>query len=147
MTDHLVEAFGVVTMIPVVSRNSALAKKSSVCAGDLLTETQIIIRDLGQLEELQEQNVGWLKSQQRITVDNFDHAWKAVNKGLGFCRIPDHMLETLETTQVVQLPIEGGSRYQVPLHLVLPKMGQTGSAAMSLYERLLADANRRMDSL
>jgi len=144
ITNHLVEAFGVTTMIPMVSRTHPLAAKDRVCTEDLHTATQIIVRDLGQVEELQTQNVGWLKSQQRITVDNFDHAWKAVNEGLGFCRIPDHMLATLDTTNMVQLPLEGGSRYQVPLHLVLPKAGRTGPAAKALYELLLADAGQRI---
>lgn len=147
ITNYLAEAFGVVTMIPVVSKHHPLAQKSSICSEDLLSETQIIVRDLGHIEDPNEQDVGWLKSQQRLTVDNFDHAWAAVNEGLGFCRIPDHKLVSLDTTQVKQLPLLGGSRYQVPIHLSLPKAVQTGPAATALYELLLADANRRMENV
>lgn len=147
VTNYQAEAFGVVSMIPVVSRHHPLARKSSVCSEDLLTQTQIIVRDLGHIKDPNEQDVGWLKSQQRLTVDNFDHAWAAVNQGLGFCRIPDHKLASLNTTQVKQLPLVGGSRYQVPIHLSLPKGVQTGPAATALYKLLLADASRRMDNI
>ena len=144
IANHLAEAFGIVTMIPVVSRNHPLAQKNSIGMEDLLTVTQIVVRDLGSHQVIEKQNVGWLKSQQRLTVDNFDHAWKAVHQGLGFCRMPDHMLEKSDSTEIVQLPLQGGVRYQVPMHLVVPKMGRTGPAATALYELLLADVNRRM---
>jgi DNA-binding transcriptional LysR family regulator len=147
VANHLAEAFGIVTMIPVVSRNHPLAQKSSIGIEDLLTVTQIVVRDLGKHDVIEKQNVGWLKSQRRITVDNFDHAWKAVLEGLGFCRMPDHMLAALDPSEIVRLPLQGGLRYQVPMHLVLPKMGRTGPAATALYELLLADANRRIDNL
>lgn len=143
--NHLAEAFGVVSMIPVVSRHHPLAGKELIGNDDLLTETQIVIRDLGAIDKPEEQNVGWLKSQRRLTVDNFDHAWQAVNAGLGFCRIPDHMLEELDTSEIVRLPLQGGSRYQVPVHLVAPKGGQTGIAANLLYDILLADACERLN--
>lgn len=146
IANHLAEAFGIVTMIPVVSRNHPLALKSSIGMEDLLTVTQIVVRDLGSHQIIEKQNVGWLKSQQRLTVDNFDHAWKAVHQGLGFCRMPDHILEKFDSTEIVQLPLQGGLRYQVPMHLVVPKMGRTGPAATALYELLLADVNRRMNN-
>ncbi|MGF1757130.1 LysR family transcriptional regulator [Photobacterium sagamiensis] len=142
--NYLAEAFGVVTMIPVVSRNHPLAQKDTICNDDLLTETQIVVRDLGSEESLEEQNVGWLKSQRRVTVDNFDHAWQAVSSGLGFCRMPDHRLEELDTSELVRLPLQGGTRYQVPVHLVAPKVGRTGLAAKLLYDILLADAGKRL---
>ena len=145
VTDHLAEAFGVITMIPVVSQKHPLARMSSINLEDLITETQIVVRDLGAHESIEERDVGWLKSQQRVTVDNFDHAIRAVSDDLGYCYMPGHLLSKLNTTQVVYLPIEGGLRYQVPIHLVLPKMGRTGPAALALYELLLADAKRRLD--
>ncbi len=144
VTNHQAEAFGLVTMIPVASAQHPLAQRANICPEDLLTETQIVIRDLGQTETPESQDVGWLKSQQRITVDSFDHAWQALINGVGFCRIPDHMLAKLDTSNIVQLPILGGSCYQVPVHLTLPKAALTGPAAMHLYELLLADAKHRL---
>lgn len=146
VADHLAEAFGVVTMIPVVSRTHSLAQKSSIGIADLLIETQIVVRDLGKSEFVDKQDAGWLKSQHRITVDNFDYALKAVKSGLGYGRIPAHMLTEADSTQLVQLPLQGGGRYQVPIHIVLPKTGQTGPAAMELYKLLVTDANNRVRS-
>ncbi|RRC97595.1 LysR family transcriptional regulator [Amphritea balenae] len=143
VTNYLAEAFGVVTMVPVVARQHCLAQKETVCAEDLLTATQIIVRDLGSVNEEDDQNVGWLKSQQRITVDNFYHAWKAVYAGVGFCRVPEHMLSGLDTSNIKQLSILGGSCYQVPIHLALPKTVQTGPAAHALYQLLLEGVSDR----
>lgn len=147
IANHLAQAFGIVSMLPVVSKDHPLALKSCIGMEDLLTVTQIVVRDLGRHGLIEKHNVGWLKSQQRITVDSFDHASQAVQQGLGFCRMPEHMLAQLDSTQIVQLPLQGGACYQVPMHLVLPKMGRTGPAATALYQLLLASANRRIDSL
>lgn len=140
--NHLAEAFATITMIPVVSKSHPFAQKTSVCNEDLQTITQIVARDLG--NNAKGQNVGWLKAQRRITVDNFDHAWQAVVSGLGFCRIPDHRLAQYDTSQIVRLPLVGGERYQVPLHLVAPKGTRTGLAARQLYDLLLLDAKKRL---
>lgn len=146
--NHLAEAFGVATMIPVVAKSHPLAQKVQVCNEDLLTETQVVVRDLGAdpTTDISDdsQNVGWLMSQRRLTVDNFDHAWQAVNDGLGFCRLPDHKLAQLDTTNLVQIPLMGGSRYQVPMHLTAPKAELTGRAAKQLYDMLLEDAACRL---
>lgn len=140
--NHLAEAFATVTMIPVVGKSHPLAQKTSVCNEDLQSVTQIVTRDLGSNDK--RLNVGWLKAQRRITVDNFDHAWQAVVCGLGFCRIPDHRLAQYDTSQIVRLPLVGGERYQVPLHLVAPKGTRTGIAAKQLYELLLLNAKQRL---
>ncbi len=147
ITNHPAEAFGIATMVPVVAKNHPLAYKTNLCLGDLITETQIVIRDLGSHLAKDKKNVGWLKSQQRLTVDNFDHAWRAVTEGLGFCRFPEHMVDEMNSDNVVRLSIEGSQRYQVPIHITLPKGIKTGPAARCLYELLLAEANRRIGNI
>ncbi|MGF1729153.1 LysR family transcriptional regulator [Photobacterium kasasachensis] len=140
------DAFGVVTMVPVAAKKHPLAQKDNLCFGDMTTETQIVIRDLGAEPKQEKQNVGWLKSQQRITVDNFDHAWSAVVSGLGFCRLPEHMINEMNCDDIVKLSIEGAQRYQVPLHITQPKGAKTGPAARDLYDLLLAHASKRLGS-
>ncbi|MCW8331988.1 LysR family transcriptional regulator [Photobacterium sp. SDRW27] len=144
ITNHPAEVFGVVTMVPVVAKNHPLATKTNLCLGDLTTETQIVIRDLGADQSQDKQNVGWLKSQQRLTVDNFDHAWQAVTAGLGFSRLPEHMIEEMNCDDIVRLSIEGANRYQVPIHITLPKGAKTGPAARSLYDLMVAEGNKRL---
>ncbi len=54
--------------------------------------------------------------------------------------LPDQSSQSL-----VRLPLEGGSQYQVPLHITLPKAGLTGPAAKALYRCLLSEASTRAD--
>lgn len=148
ITNHLAEIFGDVSMVAVISEEHVLAKKTVVYAEDLLTTCQIVVRDLGGDDITKEMNVGWLRSQQRLTVDNFEHALSAVKEGIGFCRVPTHVFNRVDTKdkKLVKLPLYGGACFQVPLHLTLPKMGQTGPAATHLYELLLNDAKNRISS-
>ena len=134
ITNHPCEAFGMVEMFPVVAKHHPLALYPAPCLADLTTSRQIVIRDLG-LDN--KQNVGWLKSNQRITVDNFDHAWQATKQGLGYCRLPLHLIEHHNDKDMVILDIEGSTSYQVPLHLTLPKGAKTGPAAKCLYQLLI----------
>lgn len=140
--DHLAQAFGAITMLPVVAKNHPLAKLPSVSLDHLTAETQIVIRDLGKIEK-QEQNVGWLKSHQRITVDNFDHALGAVQEGLGFCRVPSHLLAQQAHSDLVALPLQYADSYQVPIHISLPKKDKTAKAALHFYKMLMEAASQR----
>lgn len=108
---------------------------------DLTVNRHFVIRDLGEVDK---KDVGWLKSNQRITVDNFDHAWHAVKQGLGYRRIPKHIIENNDNDDnVVIINVEHASCYQVPLHLVLAKGAKTGPAARCLYTLLFASVNER----
>ncbi|WP_025819795.1 hypothetical protein [Shewanella marina] len=77
--------------------------------------------------------MGWLKSKQRITVDNFDHAFRAVERGVGYCRLPKHIVEYRANTKVTVLAIEQAQQYQVPLHLTLPKRAPKQEIFMPCY--------------
>lgn len=144
ITDYPAEAFGLTTMVPVVSRQHSLAGKVDLTMADFATSTQIVVRDLGRNNDrFTEQDVGWLKSRQRITVDNFDHAFRAVAQGVGFCRLPSHAVEARNDGSLCVLNIEYADKYQVPLHLTLPKGVRTGPAARSFYDILLGAARER----
>jgi len=139
VTNYPAEAFSITTMLPVVSIEHPLARQSELCMADFATCCQIVIRDLGGSGEPDsEQNVGWLKARQRITVDNFDHAFRAIEQGVGFSRLPEHLIQQRNTGQLKVLKVEQNERYQVPLHLTLPKGSKTGPAAKAFYELLLS---------
>ncbi|QFI39166.1 LysR family transcriptional regulator [Moritella marina ATCC 15381] len=140
ITNHPCESFGTVSMLPVVIKGHPLAGKAEPCLADLTVNRQIVIRDLGVEDNI---DVGWLKSSQRITVDNFDHAWQAVKQGLGYCRLPKHIVEQNKDCDIVVLNVEYSNCYHVPLHLTLPKGAKTGSAAKGLYYLLLASVDER----
>ncbi|MEL0608216.1 LysR family transcriptional regulator [Vibrio echinoideorum] len=138
ITNYSAEAFGFTMMEPVVACSHPLVKASSVSLNQLSSLPQIVVRDLGSVEKLTEKkDVGWLKSSQRITVDNFDHAFGAVEQGVGYCRLPKHIVESRGSDKLTVLNVENGSGYQVPLHLTLPKGAKTGPAAKRFYELLL----------
>ena len=141
ITNYSAEAFGFTMMEPVVACSHPLVKVSSVSLNQLSSLPQIVVRDLGSVEKLTEKkDVGWLKSSQRITVDNFDHAFGAVEQGVGYCRLPKHIVESRRSDKLTVLNVENGSGYQVPLHLTLPKGAKTGPAAKRFYELLLESA-------
>ncbi|MUI53440.1 LysR family transcriptional regulator [Aliivibrio fischeri] len=142
ITNHPCEAFGITRMLPVVSIHHPLASLPAPSLADLTTNCQIVIRDLGTNNK---QDVGWLKSNQRITVDNFDHAWQATKQGLGYCRLPQHIIEQNNDKEMVVLHIENASSYQVPLHLTLPKGAKTGPAATALYDLLINSIKNRVE--
>ncbi|NVN83933.1 MULTISPECIES: LysR family transcriptional regulator [unclassified Vibrio] len=141
ITNYSAEAFGFTKMEPVVVSSHSLANVSSISLNQLSSLPQIVVRDLGSVEKLGgKKDVGWLKSSQRITVDNFDHAFGAVEQGVGYCRLPKHIVDNRGSDKLTVLNVENGSGYQVPLHLTLPKGAKTGPAAKRFYELLLESA-------
>ncbi|MFS1476212.1 LysR family transcriptional regulator [Vibrio lentus] len=142
ITNYSAEAFGFTMMEPVVASSHSLANVSSISLNQLSSLPQIVVRDLDSVEKLGEKkDVGWLKSSQRITVDNFDHAFGAVEQGVGYCRLPKHIVESRGSDKLTVLNVESGSGYQVPRHLTLPKGAKTGPAAKRFYELLLESAS------
>ncbi|EGR3452508.1 LysR family transcriptional regulator [Vibrio parahaemolyticus] len=139
ITNYPAQSFSLTTMVPVVSTEHPLASEEQLCMSDFATHCQIVIRDLGSSNQAgpNNQDVGWLKSKQRITVDNFDHAFRAVELGVGFCRLPTHIVAKRNRGQLKILEVEQNGSYRVPLHITLPKGAKTGPAAKCFYDLLL----------
>lgn len=142
ITNYPAESFGITTMVPVIASHHPLASKASLCLADLATTCQIVVRDLGD-RSANKRDVGWLKSRQRITVDNFDHAFRAVEQGVGFCRLPLHVVEQRRSDKITVINLEQSERYQVALHITLPKGAKTGPAATAFYQKLLQQTPSR----
>lgn len=145
ITNYPADLFGSTSIIPVVAKNHHLASQEKLCLSDLETETQIVIKDLGELPK-SKKNVGWLKAQQRLTVDNFEQALEAVLIGLGFCRLPDFIVNN-NIEKLVTLSLDKSNLYQIPTHITLPKGEETGPASRMLYSMLIASAHQRLNSL
>lgn len=140
IVNHSCDAFGIVTMSLIVAKNNSLTEHSELCLTNLNTVPQIVVRDLGGGIQRDE---GWLKSNQRITVDNFDHALQAVKQGLGYCRLPQHIVSNYKDDDIVALKVENADSYTVPLHISLPKGAKTGPAAKFLYQLLVESGQTR----
>jgi len=143
VTNYSADLFGATSIVPVVSRDHHLAHKQVLCLSDLETEIQIVIKDLGNIADDKKMNVGWLKSQQRLTVDSFEQALEAVLAGIGFCRLPDFIVNRA-SNQLVTLLLENSNIYQIPSHITLPKGEDSGPASRMLYSMLLASAQERL---
>ena len=144
ITNYPADIFGNTQMITVAASEHSLALKDKVSLADLKTETQIVIRDPTSNADEEGENVGWLKSEQRLTLDNFEQALVAVKAGIGFCRLPQHMIEMNNDNKITCLNLEYSKSYQIPTHLTLPKGDETGPAAKRLYEILLESADSRL---
>ncbi len=143
ITNYPAEAFGTTTMVPVIAAQHPLAKKEHISLADFATTSQIVVRDLGESDK-EKRDVGWLRARQRITVDNFDHAFRAVEQGAGFCRLPAHLVAARKSDKIKVLEIEHSHQYQVALHLTLPKGAKSGPATQALYRTLLKSVETRV---
>ena len=153
ITDYPADIFGNTKMLAVIASHHPLAQKEKHSLSDLKTITQIVIRDAPfeanitafEQENKQENiNVGWLKAEQRLTLDNFEQALAAVKAGIGFCRLPEHLIQANQDNKLMRLRLDNSMSYQIPTHLTLPKGEDTGPAARQLYELLLASASERL---
>lgn len=120
-----------VPMVPVCHPDHPLNQTDRrLSAQELSQQLQIVIRD----SSLQpDEHQGWLKSEQRWTVDYFDMAIELLQTGLGFCWLPLHKVATLiERGDLAQLALSEGQDRRITMHLVVPKPDQLGPGAKLL---------------
>ncbi|RUO61855.1 LysR family transcriptional regulator [Pseudidiomarina insulisalsae] len=119
----------------VVSNNHPLAQRNQPLSPDELSQhLQIVIRDTAQ-KPLEQQ--GWLRAEQRWTVNNFNEALQLVEAGIGFCWLPPFTIQ--QSTQLTELQLAGGSHRSGATYLVLPKDEKTGPCARLLYDMLVSE--------
>ncbi|MEH6813620.1 MAG: LysR substrate-binding domain-containing protein, partial [Motiliproteus sp.] len=131
---YLGESLGTIDMIAVAHHDHSLNQHKSLTAQTLSSELQIVIRDSGK-QPLE--NQGWLKAEQRWTVDSFDAALDLLNTGLGFCWIPEHRVrEQLKSGALKQLQLKDGNVRRIPIYLVVPRPDQLGPCGRELLMQL-----------
>lgn len=119
----------------VVAQDHPLATLAQPISPDQLSQyLQIVIRDTAQ-KPLEQQ--GWLKAEQRWTVNNFNEALQLVEAGIGFCWLPPFI--TKNSAQLVELELAGSSHRAGANYLVLPKDEKTGPCARLLYDMLVSE--------
>ncbi|WP_417681361.1 LysR family transcriptional regulator [Pseudidiomarina aquimaris] len=119
----------------VVNKDHPLATMPAPLNPDQLSQyLQIVIRDTAQ-KPLEQQ--GWLKAEQRWTVNNFNEALQLVEAGIGFCWLPPFI--TAQSEQLVELTLAGGSHRTGSTYLILPKNDKTGPCARLLYDMLASE--------
>lgn len=133
---YIGEPLTVTRMLPVVGHSHVLAQQSELDLNELSQHLQIVIRDTASKPK----DVGWLRAEQRWTVNNFFEAIDILKSGIGFCWLPVFLIEDLVKTGVlVSLRIPLSSARVVPLALITPKEETLGPGSRQLRELLLAE--------
>lgn len=128
------EPLGSVEMLPVVHPAHPLAAAESVSSSELSRELQLVIRDSGRNPV---ENQGWLRAEQRWTLESFEAAIELLLTGIGFCWLPRHLVQPLlRRGALQQLPVREGTTRTIPLHLVVPRPDRLGPCGQVLLQEL-----------
>lgn len=133
---YLSEPLYVTRFIPVVGCQHPLASIDSLDQNELSQQLQIVIRDTAVKPQ---EHMGWLKAEQRWTVNNFHEAVDILQLGLGFCWLPDFVVNPqLENGQLCRLPLKQSTERLVPMSLLAPQEETLGPGSRQLRQLLLA---------
>lgn len=112
------------------------ALSSPIDPTELAQHLQIVIKDTAKLPD---EKQGWLKSEQRWTVSDFDAAIDIMKHGIGFCWLPEYtIVSALENKSLVKLAIKGSSFRSVSFYLIAPRADRMGPGTELLYQQLIA---------
>ncbi|WP_100657150.1 LysR family transcriptional regulator [Alteromonas flava] len=125
------EPLAMIDFIAVCAPQHTLAQlPSPIDPNELQQHLQIVIKDTANLPI---ENQGWLKSEQRWTVSQFDSAVGLLLQGLGFCWLPKHVVcEHLTMGSLCQLNIAGSSFKRVSAFIVIPAPDNIGPGSQLL---------------
>jgi DNA-binding transcriptional LysR family regulator len=130
------EALCHVEFVLVCHPNHALVKQAQpLNLTTLAQHLQIVIKDTGTYPK---ESSGWLKSENRWTVSNFNAALSLLSKNLGFCWLPKHEVnELVATGKLAHLSVQGSAFKQSTAFLVCPNPDQIGPGTQLLSELIL----------
>ncbi len=129
-----------IEMLTVVHNSHPLAKrKGLVPERDLAGHLQIVISEKMSKET---KDRGWLKAEQRWTVDSLSAALSCLHQGMGFCLLPRHEVEgDLASGKLVSLQVENILSRKIWLSLVVSKPESLGPAGKLLRDLFLEGIN------
>ena len=134
---RLGHALGSVNIILVCHPQHELARAPKPMDHNLLLQhLHLVIRDTAAEPK---EKAGWLRAEQRWTVNNFHEALLILKQGLGYCWVPEHLARpAIAAGELVHLDIDGGNERRVNLNLVLADPESAGPGTRLLAELLLA---------
>lgn len=102
---------------------------------------QIVIKDTAKQPQ---EKTGWLRSENRWTVSQFDFAIDLLIQGIGFCWLPEHKVKSfIEKQELVSLSITGSQFKQFTAFLISPTPDNKGPGTLLLEKLILQD--RKID--
>ena len=133
-----------VRFIAVCSPSHPLAQQQAeIDPNALQQELQIVIKDTGSSPT---ERQGWLKSELRWTVSQFQSAIGLLKNGIGFCWLPEHeVTDALADGSLARLHIQGSSFRRLTSYLVVPAPDNLGPGSQRLASLLIS--NRDHDAL
>ncbi|MEZ9596319.1 LysR family transcriptional regulator [Shewanella sp. 10N.261.52.F9] len=124
---HIAEPLLDIDFILVCHPEHPLAQLSHIEDDQTLAQQlQIVIKDTALSPNT---DLGWLKAEQRWTVSNFHEAIAILKKGMGFCWVPQHLVQVeIDNKSLSQLHLKGSSKRKATLSLVIPNRDKQGPA-------------------
>ncbi len=111
------------------------AEPKPLSPSSLAQHLQIVIKDTSSNPS---ERTGWLKSENRWTVSQFDTAIDLLLQNVGFCWIPIHKVAHLiESGKLNRLEVTGSSFKLVTTYLVCPQPDKSGPGTRLLSELIL----------
>lgn len=127
---YLGEYIGNVKLVAVAHPSHPLVLAAEVDQKQLTNHLQIVISESGKQPA---DNRGWLRSEQRWTVSDFNAAIDMMETGIGFCWVPLHLVENAIKEQRLSLiNLKESRTRELPIHLVVPRPDQLGPCAQQL---------------
>lgn len=111
----------------------------------LAQHLQIVIKDSATKPQ---ESSGWLRSENRWTVSQFQTAIDLLKQNIGFCWIPEHIVRPyIQNGELCHLHITGGSFKQGTAFLVCPEPEQKGPGTKLLTKLILQCRQINLPSL
>lgn len=130
------EALSYCQFVLVVHPEHELAgKDEEITQAELENHLQIVIKDTARQPD---DKRGWLKAEQRWTVDSFDRAKQVLSHRLGFCWLPEHEVrQELAEGRLVTVSVAYDSGQRGVMSLVVPNPDLLGPGGRRLYDLFL----------
>lgn len=131
-----------ITFIAVAHRDHPLLEAGRpLTLEDLTRHTQCVVRDSGTLSP---RDSGWLGSPQRWTVSSLEASLAAVEAGLAYAWLPEHLAAAgLADGRLVALPLVAGRTRRVPQYLILGRPDSAGPATRLAAELFLKNREEK----
>lgn len=112
-----------------------LANSGPISLDELTHELQIVISDTSKTPQ---ESHGWLKAEQRWTVSHFYQAIEILERGTGFCWIPNHIAQkSVAQGNLKELNLTALKNREVLINMVTPRPNQLGPGATLLRDLIL----------
>ncbi|MCC2615472.1 LysR family transcriptional regulator [Aestuariibacter halophilus] len=135
---HLGEVIAQVNFLLVCHPEHPLSQTSGpIDPNELSQHLQLVIADTSQSPD---EKQGWLKSEARWTVSQFHTAVDLLLQGIGFCWLPEHVVQPhLADGLLKQLDLDGSSFRRLVSYLVKPRPDNIGPGSQLLYDLILSN--------